>query len=51
LTQEADNETALVVGDLDVTQHAQLHSSTTHFKLSFTKLKRKRVKISQKFAT
>jgi len=40
----SNNETALVVGDLDVTQHAQLHSSTIHFKLAFTKLQNKKSK-------
>ena len=29
----SSNETALVAGDLDITQHAQPHSSTIHFKL------------------
>jgi len=40
----SNNKTALAVGDLDVNEHAQLHSSTIHFKLSFTKLQNKKRK-------
>jgi len=33
-----------LLGDLDVTKHAQLHSSTIHFKLSFTKFQNEKSK-------